>query len=410
MYYILNMETLKLELHFEKSEYLAMPEQQKSEIKSNFLFSRAAGAWVSRSKYPNTHYAETVCKKLGAENHGRTGEKLSFEEQQERKAERAEARADRYEGYAENAQKRSESLCKPYNDHHGDIAFFTQPNINTSAGRAFTRSRQRVFDAFDRGMEELKKSEYFRERAETARNTAAYAKPTDKGFCQRRIDEAAASIRKLEKSVRTYETIIEHLNSGKPETWYSKEERYWIEDSRHTVEQCEKNIERWEELAEMELSKLAYYQSCIDEIGGVTYSKENIKPGYIVKIDRYSGVEVVSCGPKNFTYRIISGGAAGMVLKASYAEILEVVKAEEQNKEESPKHPFKAGEELSFSLVDGRNAKLYTIVSATEKTVTIDKDGKKVRRTPAIYESWDGKRYWRIAVDDYHVHNRLVTA
>lgn len=410
MYYILNMETLKLELHFDKSEYLTMPEQQKSEIKHNFLFSRAAGAWVSRCKYPNTRYAENVCKKLGAEDHGRTGEKLSFEEQQERKAERAEARADRYEDYAENAQKRSESLCKPYNDHHGDIAFFTQPNINTSAGRAFTRSRQRVFDAFDRGMEELKKSGYFRERAEQARNTAAYAKPTDKGFCQRRIDEAAASIRKLEKSVRTYETIIEHLNSGKPETWYSKEERYWIEDSRHTVEQCEAQIERWEELAEMELSKLAYYQSCIDEIGGVVYSKENIKPGYILKTRRWDDVEVVSCGPKNFKYRILSGGAAGMVLVASYAEILEVVKAEEQKPDESPKHPFKAGEVLSFAHWNGRDVFSYTIVSVTDKTVTIDKDGKKVRRTPALCESRDGKRYWRIAVDDYRVHNRLVTA
>lgn len=410
MYYILNMETLKLELHFDKAEYLAMPEEQKKHIKSNFLFSRAAGAWVSRSKYPNTHYAETVCKKLGAEDKGRTGEKLSFEEQQERKAERAEARADRYEGYAENAQKRSESLCKPYNDHHGDIAFFTQPNINTSAGRAFTRSRQRVFDAFDRGMEELKKSEYFRERAEQARNTAAYAKPTDKGFCQRRIDEASASIRKLERSIKTYETIIEHLNSGKPETWYSKEERYWIEDSKHSVEQCEKNIEHWEELADMELSKLAYYQSCLEEIGGVTYSKENIKPGYIVKIDRYSDVEVVSCGPKNFIYRIISGGAAGMVLKASYAEILKVVKAEERKPDEAPKHPFKAGEVLSFAHWNGRDVFSYTIVSVTEKTVTIGKDGKKIRRTPTLYESWDGKRYWRIALDDYLFYNRFVTA
>jgi len=45
---------------------------------------------------------------------------------------------DRYDGYASNAAKCGEQLQKPLNDMHGDIAFFTQPNINSSAGRAFT--------------------------------------------------------------------------------------------------------------------------------------------------------------------------------------------------------------------------------------------------------------------------------
>lgn len=43
---------------------------------------------------------------------------------------------------------------------HGDIAFFTQPNINSSAGRAF--ANKRMFAAYERGFEEFKKSEYYR--------------------------------------------------------------------------------------------------------------------------------------------------------------------------------------------------------------------------------------------------------
>lgn len=48
--YIMNMETQKLELYFEKEDYVALPDELKKEIKSNFLFSRKHGAWVSRAK------------------------------------------------------------------------------------------------------------------------------------------------------------------------------------------------------------------------------------------------------------------------------------------------------------------------------------------------------------------------
>ena len=38
--YVMNMETHKLELHFEKEDYLALPEDLKKEINSNFFFQR----------------------------------------------------------------------------------------------------------------------------------------------------------------------------------------------------------------------------------------------------------------------------------------------------------------------------------------------------------------------------------
>lgn len=93
----MNMETLKLELHFDKSDYMGLSDDLKREIKSNFLFSRKSGAWISRAKFPNLWRAETVAKKLGLENGGKVGETLTFAEQMERKAEKAEARAERYD-------------------------------------------------------------------------------------------------------------------------------------------------------------------------------------------------------------------------------------------------------------------------------------------------------------------------
>lgn len=123
--YIMNKETQNLELHFDKDDYMALPDALKSEIKSNFLFSRKSGAWVSRAKFPNLYRAEAVAKKLGLDNGGKCGETLTFAEQMERKAEKAEARAERYDYKSEKAQNKAEALQKPVNDMHGDIAFFT---------------------------------------------------------------------------------------------------------------------------------------------------------------------------------------------------------------------------------------------------------------------------------------------
>jgi len=98
--YIFNLETTKIELHFEKADYTALSEKQKQEIKSAFLWSNKGKSWVSRAKEPNLYRAKQVAEKLGFTAEQREGERLSYGEQLERQAERAEARADRYEGYA----------------------------------------------------------------------------------------------------------------------------------------------------------------------------------------------------------------------------------------------------------------------------------------------------------------------
>jgi len=46
-HYIFNLETTKIELHFEKADYSAMPEDQKTLLKGAFLFSGRNKCWVS---------------------------------------------------------------------------------------------------------------------------------------------------------------------------------------------------------------------------------------------------------------------------------------------------------------------------------------------------------------------------
>ena len=64
----------------------------------------------------------------------------------------------------------------------------------------------------------------------------------------------------------------------------------------------------------------------LNALGGVEFSKSNIKKGYIVEVQRRGSCEVISTGPQNITYKILTGGAAGLGGKAPYAAITKIIK------------------------------------------------------------------------------------
>ena len=327
-YYIRNMETGKIELHFDKEDYTALTDDQKKKIRSNFLFSRGSGAWISRCKFPNLYKPESVAKELGLEYLGEEGEKLTFAEQQERKMEKAERRALHMEYKAEKAMERGEALQKPINDMHGDIAFFTQPNISTSSGRAFTNRRNRMFDAWERGFDEFKKSAYYEEKARIARQTANGNKNKDKAFCQRRIDEAEASIRGLKRNIETYEGYKKQIENGET----PKDKYGWTLNI--TEESIERNLERWYEMIEQEIGKSIYYHECIEEQGGIIFSKDNLNKGDLIQIKGWRNeiVKIVRFGTKNITFEYTTdhmkyADGRPMVGKCAYAEVVKVVKS-----------------------------------------------------------------------------------
>ncbi len=390
-YFIRNRETGKLELHFDKSEYDALTDAQRSEIKSAFLWRRNSGCWISRCKEPNLWRAERVAKALGLEDGGAKGERLSFAEQQERKAERAEHRAERYEGKADAAAARAKQLQKPINDMHGDIAFFTQPNINSSAGRAFTRQRDRMFAAYEAGFKEFNKSSYYRERAAIAHNTAAQKGLQDKGFIGRRIAECETALRKLQKAVERYEGFKQQISQGTTLKRFDGEPM--------TLDCVNELLEKTLDHMEAQLDKLGYYQDALDALGGVEYSQENIKPGYIVKVKHFGACRVVSTGPKNFTYQT---GVSKIVLTAAYAEINSIVSAEEKAAEP---HPFKVGDTFACSRWNAakRVAEKLTfrIVRATDKSVTIQTgDEKPFVRKPSQVAC--NSTEWRLCITDWN--------
>ena len=396
--YIFNLETTKIELHFEKSEYDALPEDKRSLLKSNFLWSSKGHCWVSRCKEPNLYRAKAAARELGFVEEERQGERLSYVEQVEQQAARAEDRADRYEGYAASASGRAAQLQESLTSMRGDIAFFTQPNINSSAGRAFTNQRDRLYARYERGFTEYRKSEHFLSKAAAARDTASAEKFKDKGYLDRRIKECEKEISKRQNTIVGYEEVLYALDNGEEKTKY--------DGTPYTAEEVTAWIERQLELIEVAMDKLGYLLNCLDELGGIAFNQGNIEVGYIVSIGRRDRVEVIGKGPKNITYKILTGGAAGMTLTAAYAEITEIIQA---TKREAEKHPYEVGERYTAQRIsfDPHTSRItstpveYEIVKASDTTIQLKEvgtDSKPITRKPR--KRWNGA--WMFSIDDRH--------
>lgn len=355
--YIKNLETGKIELHFEKSEYQALTDAQKSELKSNFLWSNYGKCWVSRCKEPNTYRAERTAEKLGFSGCEKQGERISFAEQLERKAERAEARADRFEGYAANAERRAENLQKPLNHMRGDIAFFTQPIIAGHSGsQVFARCRERMFAKYERGMDEYRKSEYFQDRAATARATASMAKLSDPVYLDNRIRECNKNLRDWQKHIVAVEENIYKLQQGEKLKMWNGEYA--------TIEGQEERLADILDRYEAEQDKLNFFEDCMSKLGGVKFSPNNIKVGYIVEMQRWGKCEIVSAGPVNV--QIKTGHS---VLTESYAAIVKII-AEKA----APVivNPYNVGDILySAYMASGKVYRAYQVIKTTEKSVQI---------------------------------------
>lgn len=293
--YVLNLETSRIELHFEKADYASLAADLKTELKRFYSWSRYASAWVSKGT--KDHYmAIKTAEKLGFSKGGKVGERLSYAEEVERKAEKAEHRAERYEQYADNAERRAQGLQSDLNSMHGDNSFFTQPIIRGHAGsEAFARRRQKMFDRYNKGFAEYRKSEYFRDRAETAQQTANNSKLNNRTYLSNRIEECNKNIRAIERSIITAE---------------EKQNESWLE--------------RLLEKMEYEIDKLAYFENVLDEVGGVQHSKESVKRGQFVKIRGHWGM-VVKANTKTVEVKY---SVVPYTMKYPYAEIQELSEIE----------------------------------------------------------------------------------
>ena len=117
------------------------------------------------------------------------------------------------------------------------------------------------------------------------------------------------------------------------------------------------------------MDKQGYMENCLDALGGVAFSQENIKVGYIVKMRHWGRCEIISAGPVNVGIKILDGGASGGCLTEPYAAIADIIAEKEVPKVENP---FKEGEILVNTNFGGnRIIKAYQIIKVTATGIKI---------------------------------------
>lgn len=378
--YVLNKETQKIELQgMPKDDYMSLSSEDKSKIKSAFQFSRYAGCWVSRSK--NNHYrAIETAKALNFIDGGSTGERLTYAEEQETKQDKAERRADRMETHATNATKRAEGMQSEANSFHGDISFWTQPNINSSGGRSFTNYRKRIMDRYAKGFDEYRKSDYFMERAENARTTASNDKIGDPVYIANKIKEQNKTIKKLETRIIKQEDGLYKVEAGEVMKNYNGEIL--------TADRMKNGLSELLELIHYEIDKMAYFENAMDAIKETQkiYSREDIKPGYLIKA-RFGWSKVTKANPLTVYGEHLNKALIGMASQTTYEGITDVKIPEgwtDTSKKAAEPNPFNTGD-LFVKTGTGSDHihYAYQVIKTTAKMVTIRKisieDNKPVK-------------------------------
>lgn len=294
--FVRNLETGKVELHFSKADYLALSDEQKRTIKGAFLFSGHQGCWVSRATR-NDWRAIQVSKALGLADGGETGQRLTFTEQQAAKVEKAEARVERMERHAEKASERAAAAFDRADLSEGKSGIpFGQPIlVGHHSERRHRRAIERADNAMRKGIEESDKAKYFEHRAENAAYIASQADLQDKRYLQNRIDENEAQLRDIDRKLSSTDS-----HGCTPEAlaeWKTK-----LSSIRTEYQE-----------------KLDYFTAAMAALGGVAYSRENVKPGDMVKI-RGTWEVVVKSNPKTVAS---TSGIMPWPLKHVWAEVQE---------------------------------------------------------------------------------------
>ena len=268
-YYQLNNETGKIELHFAYEDYKALSNEDKSKIKSAFLFSRFASAWVSRCKAPNLYRPEQIAKELKLENKGAQGEKLSFAEQVERTQVKAEHRAERMEHRAEKAEQESDMFYKKSNQHADFLSLGEPIKVGHHSERRHRKIIEQAHNNMGKSVDASKKAEYYTDRAETAKITAEGAQYSNPRYLGRRIKEHETTLRKLNKYLNG-EGYVSRATGER-----MKPEDVTISEQRRT------HLET--RIAE-ETEKLNFYKEKLASCGFVLETKESLKEKKVTHI------------------------------------------------------------------------------------------------------------------------------
>lgn len=295
----------KAELHLGYEFYKSLPIEQQKEIKRYFTWSRQRSAWVSKGRFDNWS-AQNIIKALDLPLAGKD-ERMTFAERMEQQKSNAEYRADRLDRQIDNSKRRQQQLQAEFNERRKDWSWVTQPNVNTSGGRAFSRQREKVLDRYHKGFEEMRRQDELYSRMVSAMTTAQQYKLKDPDYLQRKIKENEKSLQTRTEQIEILEKIAAE-NSG---TMSEEQQATWQRGYENATE-------GYLEAAE----KIAFFDEALERLkeeGVKIFNRENLKGAAYVKA-RGEWFEVYRVNPTTVTHSWFVG-----TWKRPHTEIEDVV-------------------------------------------------------------------------------------
>ncbi|MDJ1470211.1 DUF3560 domain-containing protein [Xanthocytophaga flava] len=243
-YYIKNLESGKIELYFSKSEYKALSTEARKKIKSYFLFSSSKAAWISKSSQ-NTSWVEEIANSIGLIYKGTEGEKISFGEKVELASQKAASQAERFKNRAIHLENQSNQLFANSHNMVSCIPVGQPILVGHHSEKAHRNLLNRSWTMLGNAVKTSERADYYQQKAKAATYTASQEQLNNPAFLNRRIEECKANIRKQEQN----------LSNSTSEN----NKRIYLE-----------------RIAEQN-DKLTFYTDKLIAMGGIKYTKENLK-------------------------------------------------------------------------------------------------------------------------------------
>lgn len=250
MYYIENLETQKLELYFDKTDYKSLSDDKKTFIKKHFLFSRNKQSWISKALNTNTYAfnrLKNFADEIGLKNNGLEGKKINFAEKMDIKQKKAISRLEKYRYISKKLNNESNNIYNEAKKMSSVIVFGQPILIGHHSEKKDRNFRGKIHNKF-------KKAFLLSDKAAKINNKDVIdheSNYTNQVFLMNRINECEAIIRKSQK----YNTT---------------KSNYYIEIKE----------------------KLEFYQKKLKELGGLKFSSENLKVGMYI-LDNHNRIRQI---------------------------------------------------------------------------------------------------------------------
>jgi hypothetical protein len=219
----------------------------------------------------------------------------SFEDAESQKAARLDAKADRFRQYAENAKKRAETLQSDFNRLRKDWAWLTQPNVNTSGGRAFANSRNKVMARYDRGMQEYQKAGNMAEYARQLEVSAQQTQLEDLGYLSNRLKENKKILNKFPEFEKFYKQKMEGKN-------LPDESLMWLDGQMNRYKLAFDKFEYYKYYYDLRREKLKENDQFFDEAAAKKTIKKDFKAFMLKHFDISVTSMSIAFSAKSGTY------------------------------------------------------------------------------------------------------------